>query len=150
MNGLTLASWIKPAAEMGKSSHGGKGDVLGYGARRFILGLQGQTAPYHLTARINVNDSFTSEAKLAADQWSHVAMTAEPSEGQWRVRLYLNGQSVADGLTRKFPADSVIPPSLILGAEIFYLHDAYYRGLIGQTYVFDKALSAAEISNLAR
>ncbi len=150
MKGLTLACWIKPAAEMGKSTHSGKGDILGFGARRFILGLQGQTAPYQLTTRINVNDSWTSEAKIAADQWSHVAMTAEPADGQWRVRLYLNGQSVSEGTTKKFPADSPIPPSLILGAEIFYLHDAYYRGLIGQTYVFDKALSAAEILNLAR
>ncbi|MCU0979332.1 MAG: hypothetical protein MUF25_09225 [Pirellulaceae bacterium] len=52
----TLAAWLKPAAEMGKSQHGDKGDIIGYGARRFILGLQSQTAPYSLVARINVKD----------------------------------------------------------------------------------------------
>jgi len=37
-----------------------------------------------------------------------------------------------------------------LGAEIFYLHDAYYRGLIGRTLVFNRALSAAELGALAK
>lgn len=150
MKGLTLAAWIKPAPEMGKSGHGGKGDVIGYGARRFILGLHGQNAPYQLAARVNVNDIITSETKLEADRWAHVAMTAEPSDGQWRVHLYLNGQPVGEGLTKKFPSDSVIVPSLILGAELFYFHDAYYRGLIGHTLIFERTLSPAEVAELSK
>ena len=42
-----------------------------------------------------------------------------------------------------------IPPSLILGAEIFYFHDAWYRGLIGRTLVFKKALPGEEVAKLA-
>ncbi|NBV20390.1 MAG: LamG domain-containing protein [Proteobacteria bacterium] len=148
--GLTLAAWIKPAPEMGKSGHGGKGDILGYGARRFVLGLHGGKAPYQLAARINVNDTVTSSATIAADRWYHVAMTAEPKDGQWLVRLYLDGQPVGEGLTKKFPADSLIVPSLILGAEIFYFHDAYYRGLIGRTLVMHRAVPAEEIAALAK
>ncbi len=148
--GLTLAAWIKPAAEMGKGPHMGKGDVIGYGARRFILGLHGQKPPYQLAARINVNDSVTSSAKLEADRWQHVAMTAEPKDGQWLVRLYLDGQPVAEGQTKKFPADSLVVPSLILGAEIFYFHDAYYRGLIGRTLVLHRVLAVEEIAALAK
>ena len=148
--GLTLAAWVKPAAEMGKSSHGGKGDILGYGARRFVLGLHGQKAPYQLAARINVNDSITSTAKLDADRWQHVAMTAEPKDGQWLVRLYLDGQPVGEGQTKKFSADSPIVPSLILGAELFYFHDAYYRGLIGRTLVLHRVVAATEIATLAK
>jgi hypothetical protein len=150
IKGLTLAAWIKPAAEMGASEHGGKGDVIGYGARRFILSLHGQKAPYHLAARINVNDAIESQTQLAADRWSHVAMTAEPFEGQWRVRLFQDGQPVGEGVTKKFAADSVIVPSLILGAELFYFHDAYYRGLIGRTLVFERALPPEEIAALAK
>ncbi len=144
--GLTLAAWVKPAAAMGTSHHGGRGDIIGYGARRFVLGLHGQKAPYQLAARINVNDSITSTAKLDADRWQHVAMTAEPKDGQWLVRLYLDGQPVGEGMTKKFPAESPIVPSLILGAEIFYLHDAYYRGLIGRTLVLHRVLPAEEIA----
>ena len=69
---------------------------------------------------------------------------------QWLVRLYLDGQPVGEGLTKKFPANSVIVPSLILGAEIFYFHDAYYRGLIGRTLVLHRVASANEIVALAK
>ena len=147
---LTLAAQVKPAAEMGKSSHGGRGDIIGYGARRFVLGLHGQKAPYQLAARINVNDSIVSTAKLDADRWQHVAMTAEPKDGQWLVRLYLDGQPVGEGQTKKFPSDSPIVPSLILGAEIFYFHDAYYRGLIGRTLVLHRVAGADDIATLAK
>ncbi len=77
-------------------------------------------------------------------------MTAEPRDGQWFVRLYLNGQPVGEGQTKKFPADSVIVPSLILGAEIFYFHDAYYRGLIGRTLVLHRVAGADDIATLAK
>lgn len=148
--GLTLAAWVKPAPAMGSAHHGGRGDIIGYGARRFVLGLHGQKAPYQLAARINVNDSIVSTAKLDADRWQHVAMTAEPKDGQWFVRLFLEGQPVGEGQTKKFPADSPIVPSLILGAEIFYFHDAYYRGLIGRTLALHRALDAAELAGLAK
>ena len=150
ISGLTLAAWVKPAPEMGKSFHGGKGDIIGYGGRRFVLGLHGQKAPYQLAARINVNDSIVSTAKLDADRWQHVAMTAEPKDGQWLVRLYLDGQPVGEGQTKKFPSDSPIVPSLILGAEIFYFHDAYYRGLIGRTLVLHRVAGADDIATLAK
>jgi len=39
---------------------------------------------------------------------------------------------------------------LILGAEIFYFHSSYYRGLIGRTLVFDRTLTADQISELAK
>ncbi|MFO0905677.1 MAG: LamG-like jellyroll fold domain-containing protein [Pirellulales bacterium] len=146
--GLTLAAWIKPATEMGKGHHQGKGDVIGYGARRFILGLQGQTAPYSLVARINVNDRVESKVELTADQWRHAALTCEPSDGQWLVRLYLDAVVVGEGRTTKFPADSLVPDSLILGAELFYLHDAYYRGLLSDVVVAGRAMRAEEIQAL--
>ena len=101
IKGLTLAAWIKPAREMGKSEHGGRGDIIGYGARRFILSLDGQKAPYELTARINVNDAIGSKTKLDAERWYHVAMTAEPTAGQWRVRLFVDGKPVGEGMTKK-------------------------------------------------
>lgn len=120
------------------------------GPRRFILGLHGAKAPYQLAARINVNDQMISTAQLDADRWRQVAVTAQPREGQWFIRLYLDGQPVGEGQTKKFPADSVIVPSLILGAEIFYFHDAYYRGLMGRTLVLHRVATPAEISELAR
>ncbi|MFM8572701.1 MAG: LamG domain-containing protein, partial [Pirellula sp.] len=149
LNGLTLAAWIKPAAEMGKStSYSGKGDILGYGARRFILGLQGQAAPYSLVARINVNDTIDSSTKLDADRWYHVAMTCTPSDENWQVRLYLDGQEVGASVTKTLPASSTIPDSLVLGAELFYLHGAYYRGLMSRVLVVTRTMNGHEIRSL--
>ena len=148
--GLTLTTWIKPDSEMGKSQHAGRADIIGYGARRFILALDGQKAPYTLSAKINVNDVISSPTKLDAGRWYHVALTAEPKDGQWLVRTYIDGKQSAEGMTKKFPSDSVIPPSLILGCEIFYFHSSYYRGLIGQTMVFNRSLNEGEILELAK
>jgi len=66
------------------------------------------------------------------------------------VRLFLDGKPVGEGQTKKFPSDSVIVPSLILGAEIFYFHDAYYRGLIGRTLVLHRVVPLDEIATFAK
>ncbi len=144
---FTLAAAVKPAARMGAQ----RGDVVGLGARRFILCLNGAQAPYTLGAALNVGDQFTSEVRLEAGRWYHVALTGETTPNRrWRVRLYLDGRLVHEGVSRTMEAPATIPPSLILGAELFYLHDSYYRGLIGRTTVYDRALAAAEIAELAR
>jgi hypothetical protein len=133
---------------MGRSHHLGKGDIVGYGARRFIMSLHGQTAPYALAARINVNDRIESKTALEADRWYHTAVTCQPSADQWLVRLYLDGQEVASGTTTSLPCSSSVPDSLILGAELFYLHDAWYRGLISDAAVLRRTLSVEEIRAL--
>lgn len=150
LSGLTLAAWIRPAAEMGRSQHQGKGDILGYGARRFILSLHGQSTPYALAARINVNDRIESKTLLEADRWYHTALTCQPSADQWLVRLYLDGQEVASGNTTSLPNTASVPDSLILGGELFYLHDAYYRGLISDAAVLRRTLNAEEVRALMK
>lgn len=148
--GVTVAAWIKPAAMMGAGPHRGRGDIVGFGARRFILSLMGEKAPYKLTGVLNVNDTIQADTELQADRWYHTAMTCEPSQGQWLVKLYVDGKMVGEGLTKKYPTPATAVPSLVLGAEIFYFHSSYYRGLIGRTLVFDRGLSASEIADLAK
>ncbi len=151
LTAFTVSSWIKPAATMGAGAHGNSGDIVGIGARRFILRLQGRQAPYPLQAAFNVNDRFQSTATVEANRWSHVAMTAEATEAKkWRVRIYLNGKKVAEGVTEKLEATGQTAPSLIFGSELFYLHDSWYRGLIGRTMLLDRALNEAEIEGLAK
>lgn len=149
LQALTLAAWIRPATEMGQGPHPGRGDILGYGARRFILGLDGQTAPYHLAAWLNVNDRMVTAAVVEPERWQHVAMTCEPSDGQWRVRLYLDGREVGGGVTAKLGVSETVPDSLILGSEYFYLHCHYYRGLIGPVMVQERCLTGSEVLELA-
>jgi len=148
--GLTLAAWIKPALEMGSSTYGGKGDILGFGARRFILGLEGQSAPYTLSARINVSDRIDSTVTIDADRWYHVAMTCTPAGENWQVELYIDGQQVGAGITKSLPVSATFPDSIVLGAELYYLHGAYYRGLMNEVLVVGRALNADELRSLAR
>lgn len=80
----------------------------------------------------HVNDVFTADA-LALDtgRWYQVAVTGEPTaDKKWRVRLFVDGNVVHEGTTRHLAAPLTLPPSAVLGAEIFYFHDAYYRGLL--------------------
>jgi hypothetical protein len=53
-------------------------------------------------------------------------------------------------VTEKLDATGQTAPSLILGSELFYLHDSWYRGLIGRTLLLDRALGDAEIAALAK
>ncbi len=145
LKAFTITAWIKPAATMGKSAHSSGGDIVGFGARRFILRLAGARAPYQLQAAFNVNDRFTAKADVVADRWQHVALTGEPAGKKWRVRLYLDGKEILAATTDKMENPASPPPSLILGTEIFYFHDSYYRGLIGRTQVYNRALSADEV-----
>ncbi len=150
LKGFTIVSWVKPAAAMGKAEHDGYGDIVGIGARRLVLRLVGQTAPYQLQASLDNNDRFTAtEVSLEAGRWYQVAMTGEPTTDQrWRVRLYLDSRQVQEGTTKKFASPAGISPSVILGAELFYFHNAYYRGLIGRTLLFDRPLGASDLSEL--
>lgn len=150
LRGLTLAAWIRPAGEMGRGEHPGRGDILGYGARRFILALQGQTAPYRLLGQINVKDRLEASTELQADRWYHVAMTCEPRGDQWQIRLYLDGQPVAEGPAPSLPVDQSVPDSLVLGSEYFYLHTHYFRGLLGRTLVIGRVCTAQELQALAQ
>ena len=148
--GVTITAWIKPGQWMGSSTHPGRGDIVGFGARRFILSLMGKEGRYKLAAVLNVNDVIQADTELQADRWYHTTMTCEPSNGQWLVRLYVDGKKVGEGLTKKYPTPTTAVPSIVLGAEIFYFHSSYYRGLIGRTLVFDRGLSASEIAELAK
>ncbi len=86
---------------------------------------------------------------LDAGRWYQVAVSGEPTaEGRWRVRLYLDSVQVHEGTTQRLRAPLTLPPSAALGAEIFYFHDSYYRGLVGRTLGFDRPLWAADLRGL--
>ncbi|MFO0879357.1 MAG: LamG domain-containing protein [Gemmataceae bacterium] len=147
---FTLAAWINPADAMGRSVGNRGGDVIGFGARRIVLRLLGSRAPYQLSVALNVSEEFTAKESMVANRWHHVAVTGEPAGGKWLLRLYLNGKPIHEARTQKQAAPMTAPPSLVLGTELFYFHDSYYRGSMGRIMVFDRALSAAELAALAK
>jgi hypothetical protein len=146
---VTLVAHVKPAARMGAGEHPGEAHVIGLGRRMLILRLVGEKAPYGLTAAADVNDRLTADVELAADRWYQVAVTAEPAGAKWRMRLYVDGEQVKEGVTSKFDAPAALPDVLVFGAEEYYLHSNYYRGLLGRTLAFTRALTGAELKALA-
>jgi hypothetical protein len=145
--GFSVAAHFKPDAAM---AGGDTGDIVGFGARRVVLRLEGGKAPYKLVARIDCGETIATAAVVTADGWHHAAATGEPTpDGKWKVRVFLDGKQAAEGVSGKLPVPAVMPESLILGTEIFYFKGSHYRGLIGRTMVFDRPLPPGEIAALA-
>ncbi|WP_439623871.1 LamG-like jellyroll fold domain-containing protein [Gemmata sp.] len=151
----TLVTNVKPAAEMGRGEHREQAHVVGFGHRFGILRLTGEKAPYGLVAAVTPNDVIPTEgAKLEAGKWYQLAVTGERAAGnKCRVRVYVDGALVADAVTK---AHEVAKDGtegggveLIFGAEQWYLHAYYFRGLIGRTTVFDRALTPKELGSVS-
>jgi len=93
---LTMAAWIKPAEAM-VPAKGMGGDIMGYGNRKFILTLA-DAPPYRLVARFNeYKQIFSSEKLIEANRWYHVSLTVKPANGECYLRLFMDGQQVAEG-----------------------------------------------------
>lgn len=105
--GVTIAAWVKPAPRLGNNNmHPGGGDIVGYGNRNFVLklmgsGERGESSPYRLAARLDVNDGIQTGPVVLAQKWHHVALTVIPENGKRRMRLFVDGKPAADGLTAK-------------------------------------------------
>jgi hypothetical protein len=139
---LTLAAWINI-------------NVFRDWAAIVIKGVSGG-APYGMYTGINGELKFmannltvanakggqaimTSTAKMTTGVWNHVAVTF----GNNTVCLYINGE-----LTDTFETKIVIgsrEQSLIIGANLVIWADMYYRGLIDEVLIYDRALSPVEI-----
>lgn len=96
---------------------------------------------------------WTDKARLARNEWNHVAAVFDGDEGS--MMLYLNGEKAA--YTPVFP-DSVIEPAvkemLLIGKngygeQIAAGNYQMFAGLMDELYLYDTALSETEIAALA-
>ncbi len=76
--------------------------------------------------------------KLALDQWAHVVATYDGS----KQRIYIDTQEVGTGLAGTFSI-GITSASLIMGKLTTYTP---FNGIIDESRVYNRALSAAEIS----
>lgn len=148
MKALSISTWVKPDGAMKPPSP--RGDIVGVGARRLILSLYGDRAPYRLGARLDVNDELLdTSTPIEAGRWTHVGVTCVLEGEAWTMSLFADGREIARRRSERLREPLNVKPSIVLGAELFYLHGAYYRGLIGRTMVYDRVLSAEEMKGLA-
>jgi glucose/arabinose dehydrogenase/fibronectin type 3 domain-containing protein len=135
---MTLAAWIQPAA-------------LQSGWRTI---MQRETDAYFLNASNNGGNNFPSggattgtatkvvRAAAAAPvaAWTHVALTFDGAA----LRLYVNGVQVATSSAGGTVQSSSSP--LWIGGNSPY--GEYFRGVIDEAQVYNRALSATEVQNV--
>lgn len=79
---------------------------------------------------------------LPAGQWQHVAVTLAGN----RLNIFQNGIVVASGTTRLSPGD--VRPTLNYLGRSQYSGDPYFQGKLDEVFLFQRALSEAEIARL--
>jgi PKD repeat protein len=135
--GMTLMAWIYPTA-----SSGARDIVVKEGPGVDIYNLYHRNWRGLPEANVFVGgENRTSEGpELPANAWTHVAGTYDGAT----LRLYLNGV-----LTSSAAFSGPIPGStgpLRIGGNSMW--GEFFRGVIDEVWVFDRALSAAEIQQL--
>jgi hypothetical protein len=147
-NDFTLSAWIKastPGAQAGTRAYQGSGliwsDVSG-DANDFILAVLGTklaaaTGP-------STND-LTSIGDVVTGQWVHVAMVRTRSTG--KVELYINGMLDRTTLISSSTGSLTANSRILIGANT--VDGYYYKGLIDDVWIYDRALTLAQVARLA-
>ncbi len=132
-NGMTLEAWVRP------SSNGGAKVVI-YKERNtaFAYGLWSSTSSSKPRAAVRTSVDYMANAptSIPTNAWTHLAATYDGL----RIRLFVNGVEVDTVL-----AVSTITASsgaLRIGGNS---RTEYFKGLIDDVRIYNRALSAAEI-----
>jgi hypothetical protein len=140
---VTLAAWIQPSSE--PLNHGGrilsKGQPLIHPYSLLLI-----ANPLQLRSDIS-NDGMNYDALVAppvlgVGVWTHVAMTF--NAGSWK--LYVNGSQAASATSSITALYAGGSSPVVIGRHPGGSN--YFRGLIDEPMVFNRALSAAEIQSI--
>ena len=152
--GLTLAAWVKPDV-LGSPWDNWRMIVSKYDTQdadsiSYWLLLRGDEAEIFVSRQRVVNEDrlASSGVDLQPGEWVHVAGTWDGSQ----LKLYVNGTQVAAKATSVSTMDDSNLQVDIGAAEKvtgFGGRAGFFDGLIDEVYIFDQALSAAEIGVLA-
>jgi hypothetical protein len=137
---LTVASWIFPTGNQNLSRRiVGKDEGFGSEIREYATGILTINTPaafVSLPSGIKEVDGVTT---IQLNTWYHIAMTHDGL----KLRLYVNG--VLDGVVDAV-GDSV-PTSApgVIGGDEFGDFPEFFKGIIDEAQIFNRALSDAEI-----
>ncbi len=136
---LTLAAWIKADAFIDWAGIVTKGiNVAPYAMQTWSDGSIRFTANWGSPGGGVGGGSWNSNAKLATNQWYHVAVTYDGAT----IRFYTNG--VLNSATNVTVHFGVVNESMTIGADLPG-GDEYFKGTIRDVRVYGCALSASEI-----
>jgi hypothetical protein len=86
--------------------------------------------------------SYRGTAYYAADEWTHCALTVEPT----KATFYVNGVAICSNMLNHAPAQWNSP--LWFGGDRTYTGSRHLRGALDDIMFFSRALTAAEIKSL--
>jgi hypothetical protein len=147
---MTIEGWMKPSAGPGADqlsaimtkwaqdfSSNPNSDSYGL----WIVNRNGTLKLFSALHKASTNSEPNIEGGvIPLNAWSHVAMTFDPSTGQYA--LYVNGAQVVSVAS---PGDNLgTTRNVSIGREESYL-PRYFNGLIDELAIYNRALSPAEI-----
>jgi hypothetical protein len=88
---------------------------------------------------------YLSDDNISLDVWNHVAGTYKPGD----LRLYIDGKLARNVTTNIVGNLFLMKGDLFIGAEHSYPNAEFFKGMIDEIRIYDRALSEAEISALA-
>ncbi|MEZ4581650.1 MAG: LamG-like jellyroll fold domain-containing protein [Caldilineaceae bacterium] len=149
--GLTVANWFKAASFPGSPDDPrfiSQASGTAADDHVFMLGTIGAEGAARLRARVKTGGTtatlIATEGTLATDVWHHAAMTYDGV----RLRVYLDGTEVGSmSLSGVVTADPNVP--VAVGAQPQGAGNNTFAGLIDDVRIYTRALSAAEIGQLA-
>lgn len=137
---VTLEAWIKPK----KLNHAG-GRIIDKSQAGTSTGYMLDTFPGNSLRMVVAESMLGYDAKLLADQWSHVVGVYSRKENIFK--LYLNGKEVAD--RSRAGIQKMIRNRLPLRIGCCSNGENRFRGTIRRATVYNRALSGLEIAALA-
>jgi hypothetical protein len=140
---MTISAWINP--DNADSTHRNVAIKWGEGTRQYFFARDAGNkmsvwlSPDGSTGNLGIRQSSST---ITANVWTHVVMTYTPGTS---INIYINGALNNGTLT------GTVPGSLFNGGAPMYLGpypDQTWKGMMDEVGIWNRALSAGEISNL--
>jgi hypothetical protein len=148
MQSRTCSAWIKTDAV---------GDILSWGSnetgRRWLVLLNGSTTQgIEGALRVAIVGGYAiGTTDLRNGNWHHIAVVLadDGSTDVSEIQFYVDGQPDLISQTQPLPIDTADTEPVRIGVRPPGTTDLYFQGLIDEVRIYNRALSGAEIMNLA-
>jgi hypothetical protein len=144
---VTLSCWFYPTSTTPSSFQAllGYGGTAGAAGDTFAIGINATT--FNFSMEFNGGNNVTSNinAYVPNTTWYNITVTKTPGAANTTTRLYLNGQP------QSIASASSVTPNVLSGVVriarwTFTSLPYYFAGRVSNAMVYNRALSAAEVS----
>lgn len=144
---FTIAAWVNPVVLPSTTSIYVVGKTNSLATAGWRLGIDPVNVTSIIVARGDSQEVFSTGCNCAqSGKWFHFAGVFQPNGF---VRLYIDGKLTAESTTA--PPSVLVDSSaeLRIGARGDGLADTYFKGLIDDMRLYSRAMTAAEMANIA-